>query len=271
MLKEIEKQKLKHVIAQIIKTAENFNNYFKGFEVYVTGSTLNLRDRKYNDIDIMVILPAEQIKKSKFGIIKILLDSFRNNDFELITKWESNRRTELLGLSELIISIKSSLEFSIAIKNADNNFLLSNLDSQTEVNRVLMDPEAALEALKMRVEGSIEDEKIKTSTEADGTSGFQFGPLVEGFLKSVSKSLDQLDSQGRPKFQIQWHKSFSEGYGRTAGENNCYIYPEIPKQCAPIHLFLTTGVDEKKAMEKKESFMLEYFSEHERMRPIRLF
>jgi hypothetical protein len=42
-------------------------------------------------------------------------------------------------------------------------------------------------------------------------------------------------------------------------------------QCTPVHVFLTTGVDPKKAMEKKESFMLEYYSEQERMQPIRLY
>ena len=72
----------------------------------------------------------------------------------------------------------------------------------------------------------------------------------------------------RSLYNIQWHKSFSEGYGRTAGENNFHIYPL--GQCAPVHVFLTMCVDNKKAMEKKESFMLEYYSADERMKPIRL-
>jgi hypothetical protein len=270
MLKEIEKQNIKAIIAQIIKTTETFNNFFNRFEVYITGSTLNLNDRRYNDIDTMVVIPSDQIKKSKDEILKIFLDSFKNEDFNSISKWEHDKRIELLGLSQLIISIEKSMEFSKAIKDSNNDFLLRNLGSQTELNRILMDPEPALEGLKMRVEGNIEDEKNQTSTELDGTSGFQLGPLVENFLQDVTSNLNQVDSMGKPRFQIQWHKSFSEGYGKTAGENNCYIYSDVNNQCAPVHLFLTTGVDEKKAMEKKESFMLEYYSEQERMRPIKL-
>ena len=48
-----------------------------------------------------------------------------------------------------------------------------------------------------------------------------------------------------------------------------YIYSKF--DCPPSHIFVTTGVDLKKAMEKKESFMLAYYTEQERMKPIKIY
>jgi len=70
-----------------------------------------------------------------------------------------------------------------------------------------------------------------------------------------------------PRYAVHWHKSFSEGYDKTAGDNNCHV---LTAGATPVHLFLTTELDPKKAREKKESFMLEYYTEKERLEPVRL-
>lgn len=268
-LQEAEKQSLHPIFEQVSKTAEVYNTFFNGFELYLTGSTLNLTDRNYNDIDLMVVIPSEKIEKLRLEILKILLNNFKAGDLDSILKWQNDPRMEMLDFNEILPNLVESIEYSTAIKNSNSNYLLQHLGSQNEVNKIIMDPEPAIEAIKMRVEGMIEEEKNKSISETDGTAGYLLGSMVEGFLKDIVAGLELATQNGSPLFQVKWHKSFSEGYGKIAGENNCYIYAK--GQTKPVHLFLTTGLDNKKAMEKKESFMLEYYSDQERMKPIRIY
>jgi hypothetical protein len=190
-------------------------------------------------------------------------------DKDSLIQIENNKKTQILSLKELLGQLKDFMNLYIAIQNRSQEYLQQHYGSSNEVHRILIDPEPEIEAIKMRVEGLIEEEKNRPTIESDGTAGYQFGPLVERFLKEVVSGLTSTDQNQQLKFNIQWQKSFSEGYGKIAGENNCYIYPNI--QSVPVHLFLTTGVDQKKAMEKKESFMIEYYTAEERMEPIRIY
>jgi hypothetical protein len=269
MLKDLEKNSVTIILDEVLKITDKYNNIIPGFEIYLTGSTLNLIERSYNDIDLMVVIPADTLKSVKREILAELWKLFRGMDINSLTEIENHKKTQLLGLEETLGQLKDFLNTYIAINNSSQEYLLHHYGSSNVVNRILMDPEPELEAVKMRVEGMIEEEKNRPTLESDGTAGYQFGPLVERFLKDVTKGLSTTQINQQLKFNIQWQKSFSEGYGKIAGENNCYIYPNI--QSVPVHLFLTTGVDHKKAMEKKESFMIEFYSAEERMGPIKLY
>jgi hypothetical protein len=268
LLTDIEKRNLTPIFNQVLITTAQYNNYFQGYEVYITGSSLNIVERNYNDIDVMVVIPEVTISKFKQDLLSGLMGSFKSKNIDQINKWTSDPRIQLLNMNELINSMSDSLEYSSAIKEQDKEYLLNRFGSMNEVQRLMMDPESELSAIQMRLESMVEEEKNKNPVEPDD-QGYQFGSLVECFLRDVTSSLESQTQDGKPKFQVQLYKSFSEGYGRTAGENNCHIFPMA--QCVPVHLFLTTDVDYKKAMEKKESFMLEYYSEHERMKPIKIY
>jgi hypothetical protein len=269
LLSVIEQQAITPIINQILATTERFNKIFQGYQVYITGSSLNLLEKKYNDFDLMVVIPQDILITGKKSLLTTLGESFRNKDISSLRKATITLKVRLFGLQELLDSIIDSIENSTEISNSDQEALLRRLGSANEVTRLLMDPGVELTAIKVRTEGLIEAEKQVLPVELDGTQGYQFGPLVEVFLEHVTADLIKPASDGQPLYQVQFQKSFPEGYGKVAGENNCYIYPKV--QCPPVHLFLTTGVDQKKAMEKKDSFMLEYFTEQERMQPIRIY
>jgi hypothetical protein len=175
----------------------------------------------------------------------------------------------MLGVDELLQSIIDSLTYYKEIQIQDKDALLVRLNSTTEVNRILMDPQNELNGIRVRVQGMIEEEKGVQPLDHDSAQGYQFGHIVEEILKQIESKLRPLTKDGQPYYLIQWSKSFSEGYGKIAGENHCYFFPHT--HCPPVHLFVTTGVDEKKSMEKKESFMLAYYSDTERMKPVKLF
>jgi hypothetical protein len=269
MLKYLEKNSVTIILDEVLKITEQYNNIIQGFEVYITGSTLNLMDRSYNDIDLMVVIPHDNLITIKRKLLTELWNLFRDNDINSLTQFENHIKTKLFDLGETLGQLKDFLNTKIAINNRSQEYLLHHYGSSNVVNRILMDPESELGAVKMRAEGLIEEERNRPTLESDGTAGFQFGPLVERFLFEVATDLTAADQNQLLKFNVQWQKSFSEGYGKIAGENNCYIYPNV--QSVPVHLFLTTGVDHKKAMEKKESFMIEYYTAEERMKPIKLY
>ena len=268
MLNNYERQTIVPIFDQVLTTILQYNTLIQGFELYITGSSLNLVERSYKDIDLMVVIPLSELKNSKLTILTTLWEGFRDNNQKLIQELQNDKRVKMFGLSELYMSLSDSMKYAQEITNSDQEALINRLGSTNEVTRLLMDPERELTAIKVRLEGMLEAEKQVAPIEGDGSQGYQFGSLVEVFLKGVTSGLCKPAQDGQPMFQIEWCKSFSEGYGRIAGENNCYIYSRF--QSAPVHLFLTTGVDHKKAMEKKESFMLEYYSEGERLRPIKL-
>ena len=80
MLNETEKQSLVPIFDQILITTEYYNGLFPGFEVYITGSSLNLVERAYNDIDLMVVIPEEELKTAKKEKITHLWELFKNKD-----------------------------------------------------------------------------------------------------------------------------------------------------------------------------------------------
>lgn len=269
MLKPMEQQAIATIINQTMAITESYNNLFPGFELYVTGSSLNLLERNYNDIDLMVILPHDELVKGKSEVLQTLWEYFKNKDLSSLREASNLPKIKIFHFDELVNSIIDSVEFSMEILNSNHDALLHRLGSNNEVTRLLIDPETELEAQKVRTEGLITEEKAVIPSEPDGTQGYQFGLLVEGFLKAVAEPLAKPSATGQSTVQVQWHKSFPEGYGKVAGENNCYIYSS--PQCLPVHLFLTTGLDQKKAMEKKDSFMLEYYTPQERLQPIKLY
>ncbi|MCK5561276.1 MAG: hypothetical protein KAJ51_11800 [Thermoplasmata archaeon] len=269
LLSVIEQQTLTPIINQILATTERFNKIFQGYQVYITGSSLNFLERTYNDIDLMVVIPQDNLVTGKKGLLAILRESFRAKNISSLREAIITLKVRLFGLQELLDSTIDSIDYSIEISNSNQEALLRRLGSANEVTRLLMDPTDELTAIKLRTEGLIDAEKQVLPVELDGTQGYQFGPLVEVFLEHVMADLIKPASDGQPLYQVNFQKSFPEGYGKIAGENNCYIYPKV--QCPPVHLFLTTGVDQKKAMEKKDSFMLEYYTELERMQPIRIY
>jgi len=269
MLNGVDRTGITPIIQQVLNTTKFYNEVFPGFTIYITGSSLNLIDRSYNDIDLMVIIPEQQISVSKSELLKHIGDLIRNNDSNNIEQMKNNNKVKLLGLMDLLGSIIDSISYRKAILQGNSQELLRRLGSNNEVIKVTRDPEQELEVIKMRMQGSIDSEKAEQTMEADGTSGYQLGMMIEEFLRNVATGLENMSRTSTLKFGYQWNKSFSEGYGKVAGENNCHIYPS--NQGVPVHVFLTTGLDNKKAMEKKESFMLEYYSENERMWPIKIF
>jgi hypothetical protein len=269
MLNETEKEVLKPILEQVIFTTKQYNQLFPGFEIYITGSSLNMTERTYNDIDIMVVIPEDEINNSKRKLLSDLWEKYKNKTFDELKNELKNPKVQMLGLNDSVNSLLDSLKYSQEIHESNKETLITRLGSESKVHRLLMDPELELEAIKVRTEGIIESEKPKLSLEADGSHGYMFGPIVEMFLKTVTDNISKIISGAQPVYQIQWHKSFSEGYGKIAGENNCHIYSKL--DCPPAHIFVTTGVDLKKAMEKKESFMLAYYTEQERMQPIKLY
>lgn len=270
MLNDSERRLLAPIFDQVLNTTNSYNEIFQGFEIYITGSSLNLLNRDHNDVDIMVVIPIDMISSAKRKILSNLWQNFKDNEIGAIQQLVESSKIKLLGLNELIDSIIDSLEYIKVITTQDSEALLQRLGSTNEVTRINMDPDGELTAIRMRIEGAFESEKNNPILDSDGTAGYQLGTLVEEFLKSVANDLSAKyrTQDGQPYYRVQWHKSFTEGYGKIAGENNCHIYPSA--HCVPVHLFLTTGVDNKKAMEKKESFTLEYYSDDERMKSIRL-
>lgn len=182
---------------------------------------------------------------------------------------QKNDLIKLLGIMDLLKFIIDSLTYCREIQTQNRDALLLRLNSTNEVNRTLMDPQNELNAINVRVQGNIEEEKHILPLDYDSAQGYQFGHIVEEFLKHVESKLNPLTKDGQSYYRIQWSKSFSEGYGKIAGENHCHFFPHT--QYPPVHLFITTAVDEKKAMEKKDTFMLAYYSAEERMMPIKLF
>ena len=269
MLNETEKAVFKPILEQVASTTQQFNQLFPGFEIYITGSSLNLLERTYNDIDIMVVISEDELKKSKRNILSNLWEEFKDKAFDKLRNQLENPKIQMLGLKELVNSLMDSLVYLQEIRDSKKALLVARLGSESEVHRLLMDPEREFEAITVRMEGLLESEKPRLPLEADGSHGYMLGPIVEEFLNTVTDRISKLISGGQPTYRIQWHKSFSEGYGKVAGENNCHVYSKF--NCPPVHIFVTTGVDQKKAMEKKESFMLDYYSEQERMRPIKLY
>jgi hypothetical protein len=269
MLQESERSAISRIINHILGKLDHYNNLIPGFEAYITGSSLNLQQRSYNDIDVMVVLPKENLEKLKLKILSDLKEFAKNQDLMSIQTLQKDPTPRFLGLEDLFDSILDSLLYSQEIASKNKDALVARLGSTGDVNRILLDPEGELSAIKVQIEGIIDAEKPILPTEIDETAGFQFGPIVEKFLKDVVDSLIVTDESGSEKYKIQWYKSFLEGYGKVAGENNCYIQP--PSESAPVHLFLSIGVDQEKAMQKKESFMLEYYTDQERMQPVKIY
>jgi len=269
MLNDIERRVLVPIFDQILSTVDFYNNQFPGFEVYITGSSLNLIQHSYNDIDLMVVVPEVELKKIKLKMLSDIKEMFKSRDLESIQNLFNDPKTNLFGMGEVLNSVLDSLHYLSDIATRNEEALMRRLESSSEMTRLLVDPEREITTIQFRLEGLLESEKANVPLESDGTHGFQFGILVEAFLKSVASNLTRPGPDGQAQFYLKWYKSFTEGYGKVAGENNCHIYPRI--QCTPVHLFLTNGVDNKKAMEKKDSFMLEYYSAHERMLPIKLY
>lgn len=269
LLNDIEKTSLIQIFDKVIDAIKSYNEIFFGFELYITGSSLNLITREYNDIDLMIIMPVEEVKKTKSRMLENLYKSFLNKNLESIQKLKLDPRIKLLGLIETVNSILDHYRYFQEVSTSNNDVLLQRLGSTSELTRILRDPESELAAIKVRVEGILEAEKNILINDSDGVFGYQFGPFVEELLKDLSAKLSQLlGSDGQPLVHFEWHKSFSEGYGKVAGENNVHVYPKT--SVPPVHIFITTAIDFKKAMEKKESFMLEYYSDSERMKPIKL-
>jgi hypothetical protein len=269
MLTEPEQQAITSIINQTLISTEYFNNMFSGFEIYITGSSLNLVSRTHNDIDLMIVVPAEQIRKSKLELMTSIWNLFKNNDLETLAAQKNSPQIRILGLTDLLNSLIDFINYIRDISSKDSDALYQRLQSTSEINRLLMDPEAELAATRIRAEGLSEEEKNVLPLDSDGAVGYQFGKLVEEFLNHVVSNLTTPEHAEGTAFSVKWSKSFSEGYGKIAGENNCYIFSTTHH--LPVHIFLTTGVDHKKAMEKKESFMLEYYTEQERMQPIRIY
>jgi len=269
MLNETEKAVFKPILEQVTSTTKQYNQLFPGFEIYITGSSLNLSERTYNDIDIMVVIPEDELKKSKRNVLSNLWEEYKHNAFDELKNQLKNPMIQMMRLNDLVNSLLVSLKYSQEIHDSNKEALVARLGSESDVHRLLMDPDSELEAIKVRLEVILESEKPRLLLEADGSHGYMFGPIVEVFLKTVTDRISKLTSGNQSIYQIQWHKSFSEGYGKVAGENNCHVFSKF--DCPPAHIFVTTGVDLKKAMEKKESFMLEYYTDQERMKPIKLY
>ena len=269
MLTDVEKRALPSVFDTVFATTDYYNRLFPGFTVWLTGSSLNLAERYYNDIDLMVVIPAEDIRKAKSEMLGRFWGLYKEQNITALMELAKDPRTRVLGLSELLATVTDSLRYSLEIRNQNRPALEKRANSPNEVNRVLMDAAQELEATKVKVDGQINMEKNVAPADADGTQGYQFGPLVVSFLSNVDAASKKLVHDGNSIFTVDWRKSFSEGYEAGAGDNNCYIY-NPNADAAPVHLFLTTKVDPQKAMEKKESFMLEYLTPQERMQPIRL-
>jgi hypothetical protein len=268
MLKETDKRSIVPILNQILATTETYNNIFNEFNVYITGSSLNIIDRNYQDIDIMVTLPEQKLIDSKQDLLKDIFILFKNGDITALKELKNDPKVTLLDIINTLNQTLDFLNYQLAIKNQNREFLSTRFSSENEIHRILMDPEPELQGIKMRVEGILDEEKTRPTQELDGSAGYQYGPLVECFLKDITSILTRPDHAGNIYYVVQWSKSFSEGYGKLAGENNCHIYSKTAS--TPIHLFMTTGVDYKKAMEKKDSFMIEYYSEKERLQPILL-
>ncbi len=269
MLNEYEKNALIPIIEQVLITVQEYDNFYKGFQVFITGSSLNLVNREYNDIDLMVVIPENELKRSKGDILSDIWEYFKNKDITRLRALMKEKRIELFNLNESVEQMIDNIDYIFALDTCDQQLLLKRLGSMNEVNRQLLDPAFEIQKIKMHAEGILEEERARPAVESDSTLGYQFGPLVEKFLRDAALRFTRTAKDGRPWCSINWHKSFSEGYGKTAGENNIHIYSRA--QCVPVHLFLTTGVDNKKAMEKKESFMIEYYQDNERLPPIRIY
>jgi hypothetical protein len=280
LLSDIEKSAHPQMIDQVFASVQYYNTLFPGFTVWITGSSLNIVDKSHNDVDLMVVVPGDVIKKVKQDSLTQMWSWYKEGNIDSIRGLASDPRTKMLGLEELLGIVTESLEFTLEIRAQNRPALETRIGSPTEVNRILMDAQQELEAARVKVDGLIDQEKYTLPTDADRTQGYQFGPLVIEFLKHVEAGLGG-------NYQVEWQKSFSEGYDAGAGANNCYIWA-LPnahtdsigndagkvyagQECPPIHLFLTTEVNQQKAMEKKESFMLEYYTPQERMQPIKLF
>jgi hypothetical protein len=269
MLSAVEKRGLSPILDQVFSTTDYYNGLFPGFSVWVTGSSLNLVDRYHNDVDIMVVVPGESIRKAKQMKLSQLWGLYKQMNDETIRAQVMDPIIIALGLGELMASIVDSLDYSEEIMSKDEAALGRRTNSPQEVNRILMDAQMEIQATRVKVDGMIDLEKNAHPTDDDQTHGYQYGPLVISFLKHVEKGLSKLRKMGQSQFTFDWQKSFSEGYEAGAGNNNAYIYSQ-ERQAAPVHLFLTTKVDSQKAMEKKESFMLEYYTPQERLQPVRL-
>jgi len=270
LLPDLEKRMLSPVLNQVLATTQYYNGIFPGFTVWITGSSLNLVERSHNDIDVMVVVPVEVIRKAKQETLSSMWRLYKEQDISTLMELGKDPRTTALGITEVLGMATDSLRYSMEIRGKNTEALSKRVTSPQEVNRILLDAPQELEAARVKVDGMIEMEKNEAPTEADGTQGYQFGPLVLAFLRHVETGVARVKNQeGQPVLTVDWRKSFSEGYEAGAGDNNCYLY-NSNVQAAPVHLFLVTEVNSQKAMEKKESFMLEYYTPQERLAPVRL-
>ncbi len=267
-LSDLEKQKLTPIIDKVLAATIKYNTIFPGHGVWVVGSSLNIQDREYNDIDVMVTIPEEALLNFKKDTLKTTWDLFLDGSISGLTKLGQDPKVKLIGLDGLIAQSIESVEFLVEVNNKDREALEARTGSFNAASNILLDPSLEMKAIKERLQGQLTTERNVTPVDDDGSQGYKFGSYVDAFMMDLGTSLNIQDKTGKHMFFINWYKSFSEGYGRTAGNNNCHIYPNV--QCKPVHVFLTTAMDLKKANEKKDSFMLELYTEAERMKPVQL-
>lgn len=255
------------VIDTVFGVCQRYSQHFDPFAVYITGSSLNLLEPGYNDIDLMMVIPAQGISKAKQGFLDALWRAIRANERAQVVALMSDPRATVLGLMPLLDRALQVLSYCRDVASGNRDALLVQTNSPQEVERIMREPTQEIKGTKLGLEGAIEAERPARPVDRDGTQGYLFGPVVESFLKDATNELAHFVTPQGPRYSIQWHKSFSEGYDKTAGENNCHI---LSQNTAPVHLFLTYELDHKKAKEKKESFMLEYYTESERMQPVKI-
>lgn len=237
-------------------------------EIFVIGSSLNTQDRSFNDVDIMVTLDPKSIHAIKSDFLHAIWTAFQSRTSNDLPKYQNDTRISMLGLTQILKEAINAREFVEEILARDKEALMARTNSLSEVNRIDSEPATEIKSISTTLSGLMSQEGNTKPVDADGTQGYQFGPLVETFLAQVAGGLDQKDHHGTPLFGFHWNKSFSEGYDKTASENNLYIYTTY--RCSPIHLWMATEMVQKKHYEKKESFMLEYYTEAERLPAVRL-
>lgn len=255
------------VIDTVFGVCQSYSQHFGPFAIYITGSSLNLLEPGYNDIDLMVVIPAQGISKAKQGMLDSLWRDIRANERPQVQTLMSDPRSQVLGLCPLLDRSLQVLSYCRDVASGNRDALLVQTNSPQEVERIMREPSQEIKGAKLVLEGAIEAERPAKPVDLDGTQGYLFGPVVESFLKDATNELAKLATPQGPRYSVQWHKSFSEGYDKTAGENNCHI---LSQNITPVHLFLTYELDPKKAKEKKESFLLEYYTESERMQPVKI-
>ena len=134
-LKNSEKHTCPQIIDQVIRVAEKYNSFFNGFGIFITGSSLNLINRQYNDIDLMVVIPETVIKTYKNDSLKVIWENFKVRDIDANNNLLQDIKVQLIDLLELVKQTNQFLYYYLAIQNSDREYLQQQLSSINEVNK----------------------------------------------------------------------------------------------------------------------------------------